>query len=120
MSIEKISEEIKKFLNSLQKTVQYETSQYTGFKVNKKMYADFQERKNDIRISISKKYVTEEELKSLNIEIKPESFGWALDAEMKIDDSESLDMYKEILKRAYEGTKQEYELKVKLAINKAI
>ena len=84
------------------------------------MYADFQVRKNDIRIAISKKYVTQEDLNNLKIEIKPESFGWALDTEMKIDESEPLQSYLDILKRAYEGTEKEYYNKIQVLIDNAL
>ncbi|HSQ89583.1 McrB family protein, partial [Romboutsia sp.] len=112
--------EISKYLNDLYGTVEYKTNQYTGFKINSKMYAEVQFRKDHTRILVNKKYVTNEELENLNINIVPESHGWTLEAEMKISNDEDLESYLEIIKRAYEGTKKDYENRIDECIKKSI
>lgn len=120
MEINKRIEGICEYLNSLYGTVQYNTNDYIGFKINSKMYVELQSRKDFTRILVNKKYVKDEEVQNLNIRIVPESHGWTLEAEMKIDHNEDLDKYLPILKRAYEGTKNDYEQRIKLAIDKAL
>ncbi|MGL6106266.1 McrB family protein [Romboutsia sp.] len=112
--------EVCQYLNGLYGTVQYRTTGYIGFKTNSKMYVELSTIKNGIRILVNKKYVTTEELETLNIAIASKENGWTLEAEMKIGNDEALDTYKIILKRAYEGTKQDYEMKIKKSIDTAI
>lgn len=112
--------EICKYLNDLYGTVEYKTTKYIGFKINSKMYAKLKFIKNDTRILVNKKYVTTEELEKLNINIVPESYGGTLEAEMKISNDENLESHLEIIKRAYEGTKKDYENQIDECIKKSI
>lgn len=112
--------EVCKYLNDLYGTIEYKTTKYIGFKINSKMYAELKFIKNYISILVNKKYVTTEELENLNINIVPKSYVWTLEAEMKISQDDDLDSYLAIIKRAYEGTKKDYENSIDESIKKAI
>lgn len=119
-----ISEKVKHLnenILSLPGTEIYYTRDYIGFKVNSKLYLNIEPRKTLIRICINKKYVTQEEIDKLNIIIVPETHGWSLEADIRISNEETnLEPYLTIIKRAYEGTKKEYEEKIKSSIEIAI
>ena len=115
--VEHLSEKILSFSG----TQEYYTRDYIGYKVNSKLYLNIEPRKTLIRICVNKKYVTQEEIDKLKINIVPETHGWSLEADIRIPNEETnLEPYLTIIKRAYEETKKEYEEKIKSAIEIAI
>ena len=69
--VEHLSEKILSFSG----TQEYYTRDYIGYKVNSKLYLNIEPRKTLIRICVNKKYVTQEEIDKLKINIVPENHG---------------------------------------------
>jgi hypothetical protein len=120
MEEKSFTDKVLDYLRSLEGSFEYNTPDYTGFKINTKMYAEVHISRNALRIHVSKKFITEEDIKNLNVEVVPESFGWTMNTKVRIDENSELEGYLDILRRCYEGTKKEYEDKLGDAINNAI
>lgn len=121
MEISEKTEYLSEKILSFPGTTSYYTKDYIGFKVNSKLYLELEPRKKLTRLCVNKKYVTQEEIDKLKIIIVPETHGWSLEADIRIPNEEAdIQPYLEIIKRAYEGTKKEYELKIESVIESAI
>lgn len=121
MEISEKTEYLSEKILSFPGTTRYYTKDYIGFKVNSKLYLELEPRKKLTRLCVNKKYVTQEEIDKLKIIIVPETHGWSLEADIRIPNEEAdIQPYLEIIKRAYEGTKKEYELKIESVIESAI
>jgi hypothetical protein len=113
-------EKVLDYFRSLQGTIEYKTPGYTGFKIYSKLYAEVHIGKDYVKINVNKKFIKEDNIKMLNVKAVPDSFGWSLNTQIKIDENCNLEEYFAIIRRCYEGTKAEYEEKLRTVINKAI
>jgi DNA replication protein DnaC/predicted transport protein len=120
MSEKVFIEKVLDYCKSLEGTVEYRTPQYIGYKINSKMYAEVHTGKDFVRIHVNKKFLNEDDIKNLNVKVVPNSHGWTLNTQVKIDENSNLDNYLDIIRRCYEGIKGEYEEKLRNNINKAI
>lgn len=112
---------VEKFLDycrGLEGTVEYTTPRYIGFKINSKLYAEVHINKDSIGVYVNKIFVNENDIK--NLKMMPDSNGGTLNEQLKIDENSNLDGYFDIIRRCYEGTKSQYEEKVRNFINAAI
>jgi len=115
-----LADKVLNYFRSLEGTVEYKTVSRIGFKINTKLYAEVHTGKSSARMNVNEKYLSEEDIKNLNLEVVPESFGWTLNTKVKITEESNLEDYFKIIKKCYEGTKKEYEDKLRAVINKAI
>jgi DNA replication protein DnaC len=108
------------YFRSLQGTIEYKTPGYTGFKIYSKLYAEVHIGKDYVKINVNKKFIKEDDIKILNVKVVPDSFGWSLNTQIKIDKDSKLEDYFNIIRRCYEGTKEEHEVKLRNIINKTM
>jgi hypothetical protein len=108
------------FLRSLDGTFEYKTLGYTGFKIYSKVYAEVHIGKDYVMIDVNKKFINNDDIINLNLKVVPDTYGWSLNTQIKIDENSNLEDYFDIIRRCYEGTKGEHEEKLRNIINKAI
>jgi predicted transport protein len=91
---------------------EYNTPGYTGFKINSKLYAEVHINSKNVTLHVSKKFISDNDIKNLNVRIVPDTHGWTMNTQVRIDENSNLDDYFDIIRRCYEGTKGEYEEKI--------
>ncbi|MPQ44018.1 hypothetical protein [Clostridium tarantellae] len=103
-------------------TIRYKTKNYIGFKVYGTVYSKVYEKKEYLSILVRKKYVTDEDISKLNIYFNHlEIENFTLDTEIRIKlDEKDINPYLNIIKRAYDGTINEYNKKVSNIIKECI
>lgn len=116
MNFNVFSEKVLDLFRNLEGTVEYRTSKYIGFKINSKMYAEVTVSSDHVKALLNSKYIDEDDIKKLNINVLPENYKWILNGEIKIYESSDLDECFRVIKICYENTKQEYDDKIKNSI----
>lgn len=120
MSFEVFAEKILDYFRGLDGTIEHKTPGYIGYKVNSKLYAEVKVKKNYVNLHVNKKFITEDDVNNLNVKVLPDSYKWSLNTQVEIHEDSNLGDYFNIIRRCYEGTKSEYEKKLKDIINKSI
>ncbi len=113
-------EKVLDYFRGLEGTFEYKTPKYIGYKVNSKLYAEVHVNTNDVTIHVNKKFLTEDDVNNLNLEVVPDSFMWTLNTKIKLNEGSNLENYFDIIRKCYEGTKGGYEEKLRNNIKKSI